>query len=98
MCVCVCVCVCVCELRQVWHWALCDQGQGQVILHLPHYKHAGPLTKICHMDSRIKIKNVAYKNIINDFNVMHCEIKVKVFITLAKFNHHLICQITSRWR
>ena len=45
----------------------------------------------------MKLKHIAlYKNILDDFNVMDCGIKVKVTITLAKFNN-LLFQITSRW-
>ena len=36
------------------------------------------------------------QKILNEFNVGHCGIKVKVTVALAKFIH-LIFQITSRW-
>ena len=39
---------------------------------------------------------VVYENILDEFNVRHCGIKVKVTIALVKLNH-LTFQITSRW-
>ena len=44
----------------------------------------------------MKLKHVVvHEYILNEFNVMHCGIKVKVIKALAKFNQ-LTFQITSR--
>ena len=49
------------------------------------------------MASEVELKHVVvHKHILNEFNVTHCGIKIKVIIALAKFNH-LTFQITSRW-
>ena len=49
------------------------------------------------MDRKMKLKHVVvYENILDEFKVGQCEIKVKVTIALAMFNH-LIFQIISRW-
>ena len=49
------------------------------------------------MATKMKSKHAAvYENILDEFNVGHCGIKVNVTIALAKFNN-LIFQISSRW-
>ena len=52
---------------------------------LSKYKLSGPITKLWHMVKKIKLKIlVVNENILDDFNVAHCGIKVKVTIGLAK--------------
>ena len=67
------------------------------LFHLQQYKLSDPITKLWHMVRRMKIKTYfSTKNILDEFNVGHCGIKIKVTIALEKFNH-LIFQISSRW-
>ena len=64
-------------------------------LHLPQYKLSGPITKLWQMLRGMKLKHVVvYDNIMHEFNVGHCEIKVKVNIAIKDFNH-LLFQIKS---
>ena len=46
------------------------------------------MTKLWHMVREMKLKYVVvYENILDEFRVMHCVIKVKVTRALAKLNH-----------
>ena len=79
-----------------------DQGQGHYrhfvsFLNLPKKnKLLAPITKLSHMVRKVKLKYAAVcENVLKEFNVAHCGIKVKITKVLAKFNH-LIFQITSR--
>ena len=49
------------------------------------------------MTREIKLKHVSvYKNIFDEFSVVHFGMKVKVTVSLAKFDH-LIFHYISRW-
>ena len=75
-----------------WHCAV----EVKVTLNFSTFKNntnPSPITQFWYMVRELK-HVVVYENILDEFDVRHCGIKVKVTIALVKLNH-LIFQITS---